>query len=168
VAGPDAQRIFGVMPAPALLSLLLLVQAPAGQGPEQFFVGGTVSTGTANILMNGTHAVRDHGRGRIERGNVLVLEQVVEEQGRPPRARTWRLTRRADNRITGTITGAQGPVTGDARGNVIHLNYQSSEGPMVEQWITLDPGRRTARNRMVFTRMGVTVATVETLIRKVD
>ena len=156
------------MPAPAILSFLLLVQGATAQGPEHFFVGRTVSTGTATILMNGTHAVRDRGQGRIERGNVLVLEQVVEEEGKPPRARTWRLVRRADNRVTGTITGVQGPVTGDVRGNVIHLSYQSSEGPAVEQWITVDPGRRTARNRMVYRRMGVQVATVDTLIRKLD
>ena len=154
------------MPAPALLSFLLLAQA--SQGPEHFFVGRTTSTGTATILMQGSHAVRDRGRGWIERGNVLVLEQVVEEEGRPPRARTWRLLRRADNRVTGTITGVQGPVTGDVRGNVIHLSYQSSEGPAVEQWITVDPGRRTARNRMVYTRMGMTVATVDTFIRRLD
>lgn len=156
------------MPAPALLSFLLLVQASATQGPEHFFVGRTTSTGMATILMQGSHAVRDRGQGRIERGNVLVLEQVVEEEGRPPRARTWRLIRSADNRVTGTITGVQGPVTGDVRGNVIHLRYQSSEGPAVEQWITVDPGRRTARNRMVYSRMGMQVATVETVIRKLD
>ena len=156
------------MPALALLSLLVLAQSSTVQGPEHFFVGRTVSTGTATIFMNGARAVRDRGRGRIERGNTLVIEQVVEEEGRPPRARTWRLVRRADNSISGTITGVLGPVTGYARGNVIHLNYQSSEGPSVEQWITLDPGRRTARNRMVYSRMGVTVATVETLIRKLD
>ena len=152
----------------ALFSFLLLVQAPAAQGPEHFFVGRTVSTGTATILMNGSRTVRDRGRGRIERGNILIIEQIVEEEGRPPRARTWRLVRRADNSITGTITGVLGPVTGYARGNVIHLNYQSSEGPSVAQWITLDPGRRTARNRMVYSRMGMTVATVDTVIRKLD
>ena len=154
------------MPAPALLSFLLLAQA--SQGPEQFFVGRTTSTGTATILMRGSHAVRDRGRGRIERGNVLIMEQVIEEQGRPARSRTWRLVRTADNRITGSISDASGPVTGSARGNVIHLSYQSMEGITVEQWIALDPGRRTARNRMVYSRMGVQVATVETVIRKLD
>ena len=156
------------MPAPALLSVLLLAQAPAAQSPEQFFVGRTTSTGTATILMRGSHAVRDHGRGRIERGNVLILDQTVQEQGQPPRRRTWRLVRRADNRITGAISDATGPVTGYVRGNVIHLNYQSMGGTTVEQSIALDPGRRTARNRMVYSRMGLTVATVETVIRRLD
>jgi hypothetical protein len=156
------------MPVPALFGLLFLVQAPAAPGPEHFFVGRTESTGSASVMMSGRHAVRDRSRGRIERGNILILEQNVEEQGKPARSRTWRLLRTPDNRITGTISDARGPVTGEVNGNVIHLRYQSQEGPGVEQWIALDPGRRTARNRMVFRRFGVTVATVESVIRRVD
>jgi hypothetical protein len=156
------------MPGPALLSLLLLVQVPAAQGPEHFFVGRTESRGTVNIALSGQHMVRDRSRGRIERGNTLVLEQDVEEEGKPARTRTWRLVRAADNRITGTISDARGPVTGDVSGNVIHLRYQSAEGPNVEQWITLDPGRRIARNRMVFRRIGITVATVASVIWRAD
>jgi hypothetical protein len=156
------------MPVPALFGLLFLAQAPAAPGPEHFFVGRTESTGSVSVMMSGRHAVRDRSRGRIERGNILILEQNVEEQGKPARSRTWRLLRTPDNRITGTISDARGPVTGEVRGNVIHLRYQSQEGPGVDQWITLDPGRRTAHNRMVFRRFGVTVATVESVIRRVD
>jgi hypothetical protein len=155
------------MLASALLGLLL-VQAPAAPGPEQFFVGRTESTGTVSVIMSGRHAVRDRSRGRIERGNILVLDQHVEEQGKPARSRTWRLVRTAGNRITGTISDARGPVTGEVTGNVLHLLYRSAEGPNVEQWITLHPGRRTAHNRMVFKRFGMTVATVESVIRRVD
>jgi hypothetical protein len=157
-----------MMLASALLGLLLLVQAPAAQGPEHFFVGRTESTGTVSVMLSGRHAVRDRSRGRIERGNILILDQNVEEQGKPARSRTWRLVRTAGNRITGTISDARGPVTGEVRGNILHLRYRSAEGPNVEQWITLHPGRRTAHNRMVFTRFGVTVATVESVIRRVD
>lgn len=157
------------MPGPALLSFLLLVQAPAvAQGPEQFFVGRTAGSGTVSIALSGRHVVRDHSTGRIEGGNVLILNQVVEEQGKPARNRTWRLVRAADNRITGTISDARGPVTGQVTGNVIHLNYQSVEGPSVEQWIALDPAHRIARNRMVFRRFGLTVATVESVIWRVN
>ena len=147
---------------------LLLMQAPVSQGPEYFFVGRTESMGSVSIALSGRHTVRDRSRGRIEGGNTLVLEQHVEEQGKPARSRTWRLLRRADNRITGTISDARGPVTGEVSGNVIHLRYQSMEGPDVEQWITLDPARRIARNRMVFRRFGITLATVDSVIRRVD
>lgn len=157
-----------MMLAQALLGLLLLAQAPAAQGPEHFFVGRTEGTGTVRIMLSGRHAVRDRSRGRIERGNILILDQVVEEQGKRPRNRTWRLVRAAGNRITGTISDARGPVTGEVRGNLLHLRYRSAEGPNVEQWITLRPGGRTAHNRMVFTRFGMTVATMESVIRRVD
>jgi len=156
------------MPGPSLLSLLLLVQAPAAQGPEYFFVGRTESTGSVSIALSGRHAVRDRANGRIERGNILVLEQVVEEQGKPARNRTWRLMRTPDNRIVGTISDARGPVTGDVNGNIIHLRYDSAEGPGVEQWIAMAPGGRYAQNRMVFRRFGVILATVVSVIRRVD
>jgi hypothetical protein len=154
------------MIGPALLGLL--VQASAAQGIEQFFVGRTESRGSVSIALSRRHAVRDRSRGHIEAGNILVLEPVVEEEGKPARNRTWRLVRSADNRITGTISDARGPVTGAAAGNVIHLRYQSMEGPGVEQWITLDPVRRVATNRMVFKRLGIVVATVDSVIWRVD
>lgn len=149
------------------LGLLLAVQASATQGPEHFFVGRTASSGNASVFMSGRHTVRDRSRGRIENGNVLILEQEVEEEGKPVRHRTWRLTR-SGNRITGSISDARGPVTGDVNGNVIHLRYQSREGPGVEQWITIQPSRRTAVNRMIFRRLGVSVATVDSVIWRVD
>jgi hypothetical protein len=96
------------MIAQPIFALLLLVQAPAAPGPEHFFVGRTESAGSVSIIMSGRHAVRDRSRGRIERGNILILDQYLEEQGKPP------------------------------------------------------------RNRMVFRRFGVTVATVESMIRRVD
>jgi hypothetical protein len=153
------------------LALLLLQAAPApahAAGPEHFFVGRTEGVGTVNIIMSGRHAVRDRSRGRIARDGALILDQVLEEAGKPPRSRAWRLVRAPGNRITGTISDARGPVTGEVRGNVLHLRYRSVEGPGVEQWITLRPGGRTAANRMVFRRFGVTVATVETVIRRVE
>ena len=150
-----------------LLGFLLLVQAPAVT-PEQFFVGRTEGSGTVHVILSGRHGVRVHGRGRLERGGMLVLNQRVEEEGKPARNRTWRLQRSGQNRITGTITDARGEVTGEIRSNVLHLRYRLAEGPTVEQRITFQPGGRTAQNRMTFRRFGLTVATVETTIRKLQ
>ena len=151
----------------APLVALFLAAAPAA-GPEQFFVGRTEGSGTAQVMMSGTHKVRDRSRGRMDASGALLLEQVVEEEGKPARNRRWRLVRSGPNRIGGTISDAQGPVTGDISGNVLHLKYKSSEGPYVEQWITLHAGGRTATNRMVFKKFGMKVATVQTTIRRVD
>jgi hypothetical protein len=144
---------------------LLLVQALA---PEQFFVGHTEGEGRVSVMFSGSHNVRTHSRGRIEPGGAFVLDQIIEEEGKAARRSTWRLVRSGANRLTGSLSGAAGPVTGDVAGNVLHLSYRSIDGPYVEQWITLSPGGRTARNRMAFRRFGIGVANVEEVIRRVD
>ena len=149
------------------LSLLLFVQA-AALTPEQFFVGRTEGSGTVSVILSGQHGVRDRSRGRMDRDGALVIDQRVEEEGKPARNRTWRLVRSGSNRITGTISDARGPVTGQLQGNVLHLRYSLAAGPSVEQWITFHPRGRTARNRMTFRRFGVEVATVEQRIRRLD
>lgn len=149
---------------PTLLGLLL-VQAP-GAALEQFFLGTTQGSGIVQVVLSGRHGVSDRGRGWMERGT-LVLRQVVEEQGKPARTRTWRLTR-TGNRIAGSISDARGPVAGEVNGNVVHLRYRSAEGPSVEQWITFHPGGRLARNRMIFRRFGLEVARLEGTIRRVE
>ncbi|HST35885.1 MAG TPA: DUF3833 family protein [Allosphingosinicella sp.] len=155
------------MAASILLGFLLLVQAPPGSALERFFVGRTEGSGTANVIMSGRHGVSDHATGRME-GRVLVIDQVVREEGKPARRRLWRLTRTGGNAVTGTISDVRGAVTGDVSGNTLHLRYRLAEGPTVEQWITLQAGGRSARNRMTFRRFGMNVATVETTIRRVD
>lgn len=150
----------------ALLGFLFFVQAGA-VSPEQFFVGRTQGEGIVRIMLSGSHSVRVHSRGRMERG-ALILEQRVEEEGKPVRNRSWRLVRSSANRLSGTLSDARGAVTGELEGNVLHLSYRSAEGPSVEQWITFHPGGRTAHNRMTFRRFGMTVARVEETIRRVE
>lgn len=154
----------------AIFGLLLVAQAaPAAiSAPERFFLGRTEGQGTAHVILSGRHNVRHRGHGRMGPDGALLLEQVVEEQGKPPRRRQWRLVRSGANRFTGTISDARGAVTGEVRGNVLHIRYRSIEGPSVEQWITVHASGRAASNRMTFRRFGVQVATVEETIRRVD
>ena len=151
-------------------ALLLLAAAPAASAPpEHFFVGRTEGAGTAQITLAGSRKVRDVTRGRLDRSGALILDQMVYEEGKPARRRSWRLVRSGPNRLSGTISDANGPVTGDIRGNVLHLRYQTrDEKAQVEQWITLHPGGRTASNRMVFKKFGFRAATLNSTIRKVD
>lgn len=153
------------LPLPASLAALLLVQAIA---PEDFFVGRTEGEGRVNVALSGSHGVRARSMGRIEQSGALVVDQVVEEEGKPAQRLTWRLVRSGANGLTGTLTGAVGPVTGEVAGNVLHLRYRSRLGPSVEQWITMHPGGRSASNRMTFRRFGFGVATLEEVIRRVD
>jgi hypothetical protein len=153
---------------PSLFALLFLATPPP-TAPEHFFVGRTEGAGTVQMIMAGSHKVRDRSRGHLDRTGALILEQIVEEEGKPTRRRSWRLARAGGNRITGTISDAIGPVTGDISGNVLHLKYRAREAnAAVEQWITLHPGGRTASNRMVFRKFGFKAAALESTIRKLD
>lgn len=151
------------------LALLLAAAAPAAAAPEQFFVGRTEGAGTVQMIMAGTHKVRDVSRGRLDKSGALILDQMVYEEGKPARRRSWRLVRSGPNRVSGTISDAVGPVTGDLKGNVLHLRYRAREAnAQVEQWITLHPGGRTASNRMIFRKFGFKAATLNSTIRKLD
>jgi hypothetical protein len=156
------------VPSIALLALFVAA-APAPAAPERFFVGRTEGSGTVQMIMSGTHKVRDVSRGRLDRSGALILDQMVYEEGKPARRRSWRLARAGGNRITGTISDAIGPVTGEMRGNVLHLKYRAKEAnAQVEQWITLHPNGRTASNRMIFRKFGLKAATLDSTIRKLD
>jgi len=162
------------VPVPTLLALLLLAaaQAPAAPAPgsahERFFSGRTEGAGIVHVILSGRHAVRHRSVGRIERGGTLVMDELLEEEGKPARRRTWRLVRAAGNRVAGSISDARGPVSGTIAGPVLHLRYRLAEGPSVEQSIALRPGGRAATNRMTFRRFGIVVARVESTIRRVD
>ena len=152
-----------------LLLPLLLSGATAAPGPlESYFVGTTEGSGNVDVILSGSHGMRDRAHGRIDASGALILDQVVEEQGKPARRRTWRLARSGEKRLTGTISDARGPVAGEIAGNSLHLRYRLNEGPSVEQRITLAPGGRRATNRMTFRRFGFKVATVESQIHKLD
>ena len=150
------------------LALLLLAASPAPSPLEQFFVGATSGSGTVSVILSGRHAMRDSAHGRIDARGALLLDQIVEEEGKPARRRAWRLVRAGANRIAGSISDANGAVSGELDGRRLHLRYRLKEGPSVEQWIVLRPDGRTASNRMTFKRFGMQVATVESEIRKLD
>ena len=158
------------MPLSTLLGLLLLAvaQVAAPAGPEHFFVGRTEGVGVVDVFLSGRHKVRDRSHGRIDASGALLINQVVEEEGKPARTRRWRLVRSSPLRISGTISDARGPVAGEIKGNVLYLRYRSTEGPSVEQRITLHPDGRTASNSMTFRKFGFKVATMESTIRRMD
>ena len=156
------------MPVAIALAFLSLATPAIGSPLERFFVGTTQGSGSVDVIVSGRHGMRDRTRGRMDAGGALLLDQIVEEEGKPARRRTWRLVRSGGNRISGTISDVRGAVAGEIGEAALHLRYRLAEGPMVEQWIALQPGGRTARNRMTFHRFGLKVATVESEIRKVE
>jgi hypothetical protein len=123
------------LPIVASFTLLLLAAAPASPSSaaafEHFFTGGTEGSGTVKMVMSRPHALRDRARGRMDRG-ALIIEQVVEEAGKPARRRTWRLVRGGGDKVTGSISDASSPVSGEVSGATLHLSYRMPEGS-VEQ-----------------------------------
>lgn len=131
-------------------------------------MGTTESSGTVEVIASGRHAVRTKTYGRKDPGGALLLDQTVNEEGKPARRSAWRLVLSGGNRVSGTISDVKGVVAGEVTGNTIHLRYRTKDGSSVKQWITLQPDGRTAKNRMTYHRFGLKVATVETEIRKAE
>jgi hypothetical protein len=150
------------------MACLLLAPAVPETPLERFFIGTTEGSGSVNVLVAGSHSMRDRNRGRKDSSGALILDQIVEEQGKPPRHRAWRLVWAGANRVTGTISDASGAVAGQLDGNSLHLRYRLKGGPSVEQWISLHADGRSATNRMTFHRFGLKIASVESEIRKVE
>lgn len=107
------------------------------------------------------------GRGVVTSDGEIVLDQDVQRGSAPPSRRTWRLHRIAPGRYTGTLSDAIGPVTGEVAGNCLHLAFAMKSGLRAQQWLYLQPGGHVARNRMVVTKFGLPVASLDETIRRV-
>lgn len=157
--GPAAARPAPI-PAPA--------PAPAFD-PVAFFTGRTEGVGTLKILLRRAASVHVLGRGTPTPGGGIVLDQRVSRAGRPPSTRQWRLSPIAPGRYAGTLTDARGPVTADSVGGRLHIAYRSASGGVaIEQWLTLAPDGRSARNLLVARKLGLVVARLDETIRRLD
>jgi hypothetical protein len=164
------------------LALASLVPAGCGAAPlapelarsdpifnvERFFAGRTRGEGSLKIMMRGAEEVRVEGSGRVEPDGSLILDQIVRRGERPPQKRQWRFRNAGPGRYSGTLTDAAGRVSGEVRGNMVHLSYPMKGGVHAEQWIYLQPDGRTALNRMAIKKFGMTVGRLDETIRKVD
>lgn len=133
--------------------------------PIAFFDGTTRGAGELQIILRKPSPLTVEGEGRVRGDGTLVLRQRIEEGGGRPRTRRWEIRRVGPNAYAGTLTDASGPVAAEARGNRLRIRYPSPQG-RVEQWLTLSPDGRTARNKLTVRRFGVVIATVTETIRK--
>ncbi len=134
----------------------------------RFFSGRTQGEGMLTVLLSGPRAIRVSSLGRSEADGAIALDQTISEQGRPVRTRSWRLREVAPGRYEGTLSDAAGPVIGEARGNRLHLRFPMRGGLHAEQWLSLAPDGRSARNVLRVRKLGVTVAALDETIRKLD
>jgi hypothetical protein len=149
-----------------LMTLLLAAAAPTFD-PLRFFAGQTRGEGQLKIVFRARVPVAVRGTGRLEADGTLVLDQLVTEGNKPPRTRRWRLARVTPTHYEGTLTDARGRVVADADGPVLHLSFTTPGHFQVQQWLTLAPDGRSAANRLVARRFGVTVATLTERITRI-
>jgi hypothetical protein len=134
--------------------------------PLEFFTGETRGAGTIKVMMKPPAAVRAETRGTPDGKGGMTLDQKVFEAGQPVRIRRWVLRPTSKTTLTGTVTDAAGPVTGNLSGNRLHLKYRMKGGLAAELFMYLQPDRRTLRNQMIVRKWGMVVARIDETVRK--
>ena len=90
----------------------------------------------------------------------------MRQAGKPERVRRWNLRPISATRLTGTLSDATSPVSGELSGNRLHLAYRMKGGLAAEQFLYLQPDERTLLNRMTVRKFGLVVARVDERIFK--
>ena len=135
--------------------------------PLAFFDGRTRGEGIIDPLVGSDTALRVDSVGRRDREGILLVQRIVEGD-KPARIRRWRLKPVAQGRYEGRLTDAEGPVTAIADGNRLTIRYETPSGLAFEQYLALQPDRRTVANLITVRKFGIPVATVRETIRKLD
>lgn len=129
--------------------------------PESFFAGQTNSSGVVEDRAGApTQRLRVAGTGlALPDGSFHLVQSVIVDQD-APQSRTWVMHRLDAHNYTATLTGASGPVEGQAYGNLFHLRYAMKRpfGGEMEQWLYLQPDGRTVMNAATIRVFGVVVA----------
>ena len=134
--------------------------------PLAFFSGRTEGRGNLTVLTKRRQTVTVEGHGITDGDGAIVLDQDVRQGEGLVKHRTWRLRRAAPGRYVGTLSDAAGPVTGDVIGNTLHLSFTMKSGLRAQQWLYLQPGGQVSRNRMVVTKLGMPVASLDETITR--
>ena len=133
--------------------------------PAAFFAGTTEGRGSLKVMFKGRQQTLVTGQGTTTPDGGIVLEQQVRRGGVSTR-RTWRLRRTGPDSYAGTLSDASGAVAGKVTGNCLYLTFAMKGGLRARQWLYLQPGGQTARNRMVVTMLGVPVASLDETITR--
>lgn len=138
--------------------------------PEAFFLGRTTGEGMLHLRTRARRAVRVESEGWPLDDGAFRLDQTITIQGDAPTTRTWRLRRdpAEPSRYTGTLSDASGTVAADVDGALLHIRYRMGAVTTMEQWLTLQPDRRTVRNLSTVRALGVPIAWLDETITRAD
>lgn len=161
-----------MVPAAGCMRVLPVAEFEAGRPelrPEAFFMGRTRGSG---VLQNGagrpSRTFTVASLGRAVPGGITVAQEIRWSDGDIDR-RSWTVRRNGPNSYRGALTDAPGPVTAEARGNVLRLRYRLRDpGVYMEQWLYLQPDGRTVLNEGTVSVLGLTVARLSEQIVRVE
>ena len=142
--------------------------APAMRA-ETFFLGKTRGSGVLqNRVGRPSRAFQVASTGRAVPGGIRVDQEISWSDGEVDR-RSWTVRRIDRHRYRGELSDAPGPVTAEARGNVLRLRYKLRDpGVYMEQWLYLQPDGRNVLNEGTITVMGMVVARLSEQIVRAD
>lgn len=157
-----------VVPIALALATLSTSAATAGRltDPLRFFEGRTESVSTVKVIAKKPFLSRSIGRGEIGPDGSLHLVQRVEEEGKPPFDRRWRIHRVAPGRFSGTMSEAKGPVTVEEVGGRYRFRFKMGGSVSVEQLLTPMPDGKSARSKTIIRKLGITVGHSEGMVRR--
>jgi len=151
----------------ALVFLLAGSPAYAAFNPVEFFRGRTHGEGTLKVTFQSPKKIAVDSFGREDKDGSVVLQQTINEPGKPPRTRYWRLRQTGPNRFDGTLTDAASRVRVDVVGERVRIRYKAKNHLDFDQWLA-PSGPKQVTNTMRVKRFGITVARFDEIIRKLD
>lgn len=156
----------------AAAALALTIPASAGAAdkiadPLSFFEGRTETLSTIKMVMKKPFRSRSIGRGKLLGDRSLDLVQRVEDEGRPPHERRWKIRQVGPGRFAGTMSEAVGPVTIDETPKGYRFRFKLKDNMAVEQWLMPIAGGSSARSKVTVRRFGIAVFRSDGIVRKI-
>lgn len=135
--------------------------------PERYFEGPTSSRGFFETRSGAPRmAFATSAVGRRE-GDALLLQQHFTFTDGRIQDRRWRVRRLDAHRYEATANDVVGTARGEVFGATFHWRYTVALAPgnplshvALEQWMTLQPDRRTVLNRGIIRKWGVRLGSV--------
>lgn len=156
-----------------LAAAFIAIAAAAPAAPRTiditvFFTGNTHAENVLKVaLKKPVPLIVDSVGGKGDRGDFVLID-TVHEGDKPVRQRKWIMHPTGPNRYGGSLTDATGPVDVMITGAGATIRYMMKGGLKIEQVIEVQDGGRTATNRVVAKKFGLTFAHVDGTIRKLD
>lgn len=143
--------------------------------PERYFEGGTSSRGFFETRSGAPRMAFATSAVGHRDGDALVLQQHFTFADGRTQDRRWHIRHLDAHRYEATANDVVGTARGEVHGATFHWRYTvalSPQNPLshvaLEQWMTLQPDRRTVLNRGIIRKWGVRLGSVSEVFRRDD